>query len=257
MKVEFDAMEEKGVWEIVEIEKVPDGRKLVGNRWVYSEKDDGRFRARSVAQGFSQVPGKDFQESHAPVVNDVTFRIILILKLLKKLKTGQFDIETAFLYSDLDEEIWMKFPDGYSRYLKEKHNKDYDYHKYCVKLKKALYGLVQAARQWWKKFKEAMATCHYYPTSIDPCLFIKKDANQKPLAFVIIYVDDGGIIGSDESIKEILQALGNSFKVKSLGAMEHFVGCHIIEAANQEALWIHQPKLLKNLQKLLVHLLLK
>jgi len=94
-----------------------------------------------------------------------------------------------------------------------------------------------------------MATCGYYPTAIDPCLFIKKDKNNKPLAFVIIYVDDGGIIGTEEAIKEILEALSKSFKVKSLGPMEHFVGCHIIESSNKDAIWIHQPKLLKNLDK--------
>jgi hypothetical protein len=38
-----------------------------------AEKDDLRLRPRNVAQGFSQVPEKDFQESHAPVVNDPTF----------------------------------------------------------------------------------------------------------------------------------------------------------------------------------------
>jgi hypothetical protein len=172
MKDEFKAIEVKEVWDIVAIDKVPSGRKLIGNRWVFNEKDDGRFRARTVAQGFSQVPGKDFQESHAPVVNDVTFRITLILRIMKKFNTGQFDIETAFLYSNLEEEIWMKLPEAYSRYMKEIHNKDYEQHKYCVKLKKALYGLVQAARQWWKKFTEAMATCEYFPTAIDPCLFI-------------------------------------------------------------------------------------
>jgi hypothetical protein len=67
-------------------------------------------------------------------------------------------------------------------------------------LKKAIYGLVQAARKWWKKFKEAMAGCNYFPSKGDPCLFLRR-------LMVIIYVDDRGIIGTPEAIKEVVKAL--------------------------------------------------
>jgi Reverse transcriptase (RNA-dependent DNA polymerase) len=70
---EFKNMEAKGVWELCKLKDVPPGRKIVGNRWVMAEKDDGRLRTRTVVQGFSQVLGQDFKESHAPVVNDSTF----------------------------------------------------------------------------------------------------------------------------------------------------------------------------------------
>jgi hypothetical protein len=145
MSTEFTNIEEKGVWEITKRDKVPNHRKVIGNRWVYALKDDGRFRARTVAKGFSQIPGQDFQENHAPVVNDTTFHLILSLKLLFGLDAGQFDIETAFLYGDLEEELWMEFPQGYEEFLKEKHNKMIDSSTHCLRLLKALYGLVQAA----------------------------------------------------------------------------------------------------------------
>ena len=70
MKREFAAMESKGVWRIVKMSDLPTGRKIVGNRWVYAEKSDGTKKSRNVAQGFSQVPGKDFQDSHAPVMTE-------------------------------------------------------------------------------------------------------------------------------------------------------------------------------------------
>jgi Reverse transcriptase (RNA-dependent DNA polymerase) len=100
-------METKGDWEVVLMSSLPAGRKVVGNRWVLTEKDDGTLRSRIVALGFSQVPGKDFTESHAPVMSDQAFRLALIIQVLMKLRTGQFNIETAFLNSDLDEEIYM------------------------------------------------------------------------------------------------------------------------------------------------------
>jgi Reverse transcriptase (RNA-dependent DNA polymerase) len=79
----------------------------------------------TVAQGFSQVPGKDYTDSHAPAMMDLAFRLALIIRVLMKLRTGQFDIETAFMYSDLDEAIYMRIPEGYVRYMLEVHNKTF------------------------------------------------------------------------------------------------------------------------------------
>ena len=126
---------------IVPKSKVPKGRKIIGNRWVYAEKDDGTFRSRTVAKGFSQVPGKDFQEHHSPVVNDTTTRVVLVQKLVYNLHSRQFDIVTAFLYGLLDEEIYMEFPEGYEKFLKEHHGKNISSKTHCVLLLRALYGL--------------------------------------------------------------------------------------------------------------------
>jgi hypothetical protein len=124
-------------------------------------------------------------------------------------------------------------------------------------LVKAIYGLVQAARQWWKKFKEVMSTMNYKPSPADPCLFIQNINQTKQLSFVIIYVDDGGIIGTQESIQQIVKALSKDFNVKYLGKLEYFVGCHIIENSTKDTIWIHQPKLLKNLKENFGHLVSK
>jgi Reverse transcriptase (RNA-dependent DNA polymerase) len=117
---------------------------------------------------------------------------------------------------------------------------------HCLKFEKALYGLVQAARQWWKKFKEIMKEIGYTPIPVDPCLFTKS-INGK-LTFVIIYVDDGGIFSTTEDIQDVLKALGKTFKVKYLGKLKHFVGCKIIKSADKNKIWIHQPKLLKHFE---------
>jgi Reverse transcriptase (RNA-dependent DNA polymerase) len=74
MKCEFHTMESKGVWKIVPISSLTHGRRIVGNRWVYTEKTDEHHRSRTVAQGFCKVPGMDFTDSHAPVMNDLAFR---------------------------------------------------------------------------------------------------------------------------------------------------------------------------------------
>jgi hypothetical protein len=82
-------------------------------------KRNGIFQARLVACSYSQVPGIDFSESFAPVLNDVSFRIMLIAKLVWNMTCTVVDIETAFLHGDLDEEVYMEVPKG----LKIEHNK--------------------------------------------------------------------------------------------------------------------------------------
>jgi Reverse transcriptase (RNA-dependent DNA polymerase) len=137
---ELHAMECKGVCKIVPLSSLPHGRMLFCNRWVYTEKDVGTYRSRTVAQGYSQVPGKDFTYSHAPVMTDLAFRLDLIIKVLKKLRTGQFDLETAIFYSELDEVIYMRLPDGYVKYMLEVHNVKIDPSKmsyYSIKLSRA------------------------------------------------------------------------------------------------------------------------
>jgi hypothetical protein len=153
----------------------------------------------------------------------------------------------------------MEFPNEYPEFINEK----WQYaqcpepkpepianpNAYCLKLVKALYGLVQAARQWWKKFKNVMKSIGFLPSDIDPCLFIKDKGNGQK-AFVIIYVDDRGIFGTKEDIKETIEALSKSFMVNDLGKLEHFVGCHIIQyLKGKNKIFLYHPKLLKHLEK--------
>jgi hypothetical protein len=267
MITEFDNMHSKQVWTIIPRNSIPGNRKIIGNRWVYAQKDDGRFRARTVAKGFTQIPGKDFQENHSPVINDTTFHTILVLKILLKLQAGQFDIETAFLYGELEEKLWMDLPEGYITYIKDlqtngKMNlipvssgtkiQEITEATHCCELKKAIYGLVQAARQWWKKFKTVILQMGYKPSLADPCLFFK---NGKTKSFIIIYVDDGGIFSDEATIKEVLTELGKTFNVKYLGKLENFIGCKLIENKEKDTIWIHQPKLFKHLEQTFGHLL--
>jgi hypothetical protein len=90
-------------------------------------------------------------------MTDLAFRLALIIKVLMQLRTGQFDIETASLYSDINKEIYIIIPKGYSRYMFEELNTVGDSNTHVLLLKRAVDSLVQTARQWWKKFKEAMS----------------------------------------------------------------------------------------------------
>jgi hypothetical protein len=114
-------------------------------------------------------------------------------------------------------------------------------------LKKALYGLVQAARQWWKKITEVLNAIGFVSSKADPCLFVKAGKGKEPPAFIVLYVDDGGIIGTPEVIDEVMKALSKVFKIKDLGEMNTFVACDIID--DNKTIWLQQSKLITHLKE--------
>jgi Reverse transcriptase (RNA-dependent DNA polymerase) len=104
------------------------------------------FRARLVACGYSQVPGVDFNESYAPVINDVSFRVITIIKLMRGLQASIVDVETVFLYGNLQEEIYMNIPEGMMSANVDSY----------LRFKRTIYGLVLSAREFYRKLVDVL-----------------------------------------------------------------------------------------------------
>ena len=106
--------ERRKVWKIVKILNIPEGRRLIGNKWVFKIKRDGRFRSRLVCHGYTQVSGTDFTDSFSPVVSNNVLKTCLVIWLVLKLDVDQIDVETAFLEGDLkpSEYVYMKCPQG-------------------------------------------------------------------------------------------------------------------------------------------------
>ena len=103
----------RDVWKPIKRKDIPPDRRCIKCKWVFDVKRDGRYRARLVACGYSQIPGVDFTESYSPVINDITWRILLIILLLANYNAAIVDVETAFLHGILDEEIYMDCPPGF------------------------------------------------------------------------------------------------------------------------------------------------
>ena len=72
-----------------------------------------RFKACLVAQGFTQRYGDDYDKTFCPVVKFESLRAVLALAVNKGLKLHQVDVTTAFLYRSLEEEVYMKQPEGF------------------------------------------------------------------------------------------------------------------------------------------------
>ena len=102
IRLEFDKMISMGVWRKVGSTNIPSGRRLIGCHWVFKILQNGVYQARLVAKGFGQIPGLDFTDIFSPVVNDVTFRVVLTKMIIKKWDGKIVDIDTAFLNGELN-----------------------------------------------------------------------------------------------------------------------------------------------------------
>ena len=242
IRLEFKKMLDMGVWRHVKRNDRPNDRRLVGCRWVFKVKRNGVYRARLVAKGFSQIPGVDFTDNYSPVVNDVTFRVVVARMTIENMKGKVVDIDNAFLNGDLEHEIYMKIPEGYDEVISPKVDKED-----CLILQNAIYGLVQAARQFWKKIVEKMHEGGFMFSEADPCMLYKED--EKGVCIIIIYIDDMLIIGKEEAIDDAIKVLQGHFQVKDPMSLEDYLGVQIVQSDDGKKAWLGQPTIIKSLEK--------
>ena len=170
---EIKSLIENNTLEIVE---KPVEAKVLGCRTVLRNKygPDGsleRRKARVVAQGFAQRPNIDFADTFAPVARLSSFRMLIALSVEYIMRIEQLDVTSAFLYGEIDTEIYMKQPELLNEMLQRITREEKDAllvekaritltdlsgnNKVC-KLKKGLYGLRQAGRQWNAKLHSVL-----------------------------------------------------------------------------------------------------
>jgi hypothetical protein len=166
-----------------------------------------------VACGYSQILGIKFNESIASVINDVSFQIMLIVKLIWNLEASIVDVETAFLHGELQEEIYMNIPGGMS----------YDSKHYLL-LTKTIYGLVQSAREFYKKLMATLKLIGFKGNKSDPCLLSKW--TQDGVTMIGVYVDDCLVIGKHDGIDELIVDLKTSgFNLKVENNLTDYLSC--------------------------------
>jgi Reverse transcriptase (RNA-dependent DNA polymerase) len=113
----------------------------------------------------------------------------------------------------------MEFPEGHEKLLKEHHGKNISSKTHCVLLLRALYGLVQAACQWYKTITSTFGELDFHPSPADPCLYIKKAKGNEPPDYIILYVDDGVIFGTPKSIEQVMKTISSVLKSQILGIL--------------------------------------
>ncbi|UYV71230.1 hypothetical protein LAZ67_8002295 [Cordylochernes scorpioides] len=270
MNEEMNFLTENDVYECTSLKS---GQKPIDCKWVLKTKLNSkgeitRYKARLLAKGFVQKKGIDHEETFSPVARHDTIRTLLAiaanedLKLMARycfvLKLVQFDIKTAFLYGDLQDQIYIKQPEGF--------NNGTDL---VWKLKKSLYGLKQSPRCWNQKIVNFMKERCLKESTADLCLFFRKTNDQLLIIaiydalarhllskyktifkgfciLIAIYVDDGIIAGTNEQeIKEFLDELMFSFKITS-EPLNYFLGIEI-ERQPDGSIFINQKAYIKRI----------
>ena len=116
MKEEMNSMTSNRVWDLIEL---PNDVKTIGSKWVFKTKNDSlgyieRHKARLVAKGFTQREGINYKETFSLVSKKDSLRIIMALVAHFDFDLHQMDVKTTFLNGNLEEEVYMKQPEGFS-----------------------------------------------------------------------------------------------------------------------------------------------
>ncbi|KAM1712704.1 hypothetical protein ACFX12_023548 [Malus domestica] len=238
MQEEYDSLRAQGTWKLV---PPPENRSIVGSKWVYKVKKNpngsiSRYKARLVAQGFSQEHGVDYSDTFSPVVRHTTVRIIIALAAMNRWELKQLDIKNAFLHGELQEEVYMKQPQGFV---------DPSHPTHVCKLLKSLYGLKQAPRAWNSKFTSYLLAMGFTASVSDTSLFMKSDSVD--IIILLLYVDDIILTGSSSvKVQNVVQELSTVFDLKDLGRLTYFLGLQIQYKSNGD-IFVHQAKYIKDL----------
>ncbi|MHB1946432.1 MAG: reverse transcriptase domain-containing protein, partial [Metallibacterium sp.] len=221
MEEEYESLMINETWELTTL---PPGRKAIGSKWCYKIKEnaDGsvaRYKARLVAKGYTQVENIDYTETFAPVVKHTTLRTLLAYATKHDMRICQLDVSTAYLHADVKEELYMEQPSGFEV-------AGSNGERLVCRLKKSLYGLKQAGRNWNETLDKFLKEQSFRRSQADPCLYMNKDSGM----IIAIYVDDiVSLDNSEEERKRFVTNIGQTFKIVDIGPIKWLLGAEIIQ----------------------------
>ena len=217
MDDEMTALTENETYELV---TPPEGRQIVGGRWVFAVKTgpNGQetHKARYVAKGYSQIADIDYQETFAPTARMSSVRMLLQKAVQNDMITHQMDVKTAYLNAPIDCDIYMEQPKGFE-------TRGANGEKLVCKLKKSLYGLKQSGRNWNNMLHNYLLNEKFSQSSADPCVYVRN--SESGCTILIVWVDDIIISAtSTDLLCSVKENLCRRFKMKDLGKLSWFLG---------------------------------
>jgi len=171
---------------------------------IHSRGRTRQHKARFVAQGFKQVQGVDYGETYAPTSHRTTLRAMLSEVAQHDMELRQLDVKTAFLQSELEEEVYVEAPAGF-----ETPGSVY-------RIRRALYGLQQAPRAWHAKLRHTLQSLGFVPSRADQGLYVLDGPDGRVL--LLTYVDDL-VIASTQSalLEQLIAQLMRMLDIRDLG----------------------------------------
>lgn len=233
MEKEMESILKNNTYDLVD---KPIGKQVIRNRWVFTQKLDGSFKARLVALGYQQTENFD-ESNYSPVARMTTLKSLLSICCREGLIIQQFDVATAFLNGTVKSEIYMVQPKGFD-----------DGSKRVCRLKKALYGLRESPRCWFECFDKFICEIGFCQSMYDVCLYIYKKGED--VAYLLLYVDDLLICSkNDKLIGYFHKCLQSKFEVKDLGPINIYLGVQIIYDREKRSMCLSQKSYIESLAK--------
>lgn len=225
MVEEMTALHSNNTWDIVPL---PPDKTTVGCRWVYTVKigPDGqidRFKARLVAKGYTQIFGLDYGDTFSPMAKISSAPLFLALAAINHWSLHQLDIKNSFLHGELEEEVYMDQPPGFTIPGNSR---------FVCRLNRSLYGLKQSPRAWFGRFSSALIQFGMTRCEADHSVFFLHSSNGQHI-FLVVYVDDIVIIGDDtDGIQRLKTHLFKNFQTKDLGPLRYFLGIEVAQSSS-------------------------
>ena len=236
---EHGRMEEHEVFKIVKNEEVPKEAKVLTSTWAMKQKADGTLRARINARGYEQVAGQHFNETgvSSPVVNEASIFIILILIVMGRMYAELNDVRGAFLNGKFSqgEKLYMHVPKGFEKFYPAG---------IVLLLLKTIYGLKQAAFEYWKALLEALKAVGLARSKVDPCVYFRWTKNG--INIWASWVDDLLSCGHNHDVHEGRKAIKQYFDLDEIGELKEYVGCKVEYDREDGWMKLTQPVLLQS-----------
>jgi hypothetical protein len=247
MQKECTAHYKEGTYKLIKKDSMPSGVPLLSSVWQMKRKrkpstgEISKYKARLNVNGKEQIQGIHYEETYAPVVGWATIRFFMTLAIINNWHTKQLDFVLAFPQADIERELYMKLPTGFSiegMTLSEEQKKDH-----VLKLVKNLYGQKQAGRVWYQHLRKNLIKLGFQPSEFDECVFYYGTT------IFIVYTDDTILLGPDKKeIETIFKKLKSTFNIEDQGELSDYLGIKIIRNKDGTMEW-SQPTLIQSILK--------
>lgn len=220
---------------------MPSGANLMHSHFVFDIKPrpDGsieKFKARLVADGNTQKHGVDFDAVFATVVKISSIRIVLVLAAMHNWGLWQLDVKQAFLQADLQEPLYMRMPPHLS-------DRNGDGAQLVCRLKKSLYGLKQAAREWASVLTQRLLEYGFIQSSIDTCVYRHNGNGPDDLLICLVYVDDLILAyASEHARKRFVDYITGCLPIDDRGQLQWVLRMEISRPKGEKAIVLSQQQ---------------
>ncbi|CAI7806041.1 unnamed protein product [Closterium sp. NIES-54] len=221
-------------------EAPPPGANIVSGMWIFRVKRSPGsplvFKARYVAQGFSQRQGVDFFQTFSPTPKMTTLRVLLHVAAQRDYELHSLDFSTTFLQGSLHEEIWLRRPLGFTGSFPAGTQ---------WSLQRPVYGLRQAPREWHDTLRTTLVALGFTPSTADPLLFLRTDTTLQPF-YVLVYVDDLVFATADtEALAHVKSELQKRHTCTDLGELTSYLGLRITRDRAQRTITLTQSHMVQ------------